>query len=104
MNNSKDFVKTCLANCSDQVRSFMEYYLNEVNKLEFDSEPAYSKIYTKISETLRSIGFKDNQDNFSIFKPSASIPKTPKASNQVNIYKIQYFSSNKFFKLIIYLL
>jgi hypothetical protein len=85
MNNSKEFARTSLANCSDQVRSFMEYYLSEVNKLEFDSEPAYSKIYAKIHETLRNIGYKDNLDNFSIFKPSTSIPKTPKASNSVNI-------------------
>ena len=85
MNNSKDFVKNSLSNCSDQIRSFMDYYLNEVNKLEFDTEPAYSKIYAKLSETLRSIGYKDNLDNFAIFKPLASIPKTPKASYQVII-------------------
>jgi hypothetical protein len=49
----------------------MEFYLNEVNKLEFDSEPPYNKIHTKLNEALRRIGATQSvisgSDNFMIF-------------------------------------
>lgn len=72
MNNCKEFVKNSLANNSDAVKSFMEYFLTEVNKLEYDSEPSYSKIHLKLTDTLRAVGHTSSEDNFYIFKPAKS--------------------------------
>ena len=114
MNNPKEFVKQSMANCSGKLilfnandshfilttttpttkegaKSFVEYFLAEIGKLEFDTEPPYSRIQTKLSEALRSLGHTASQgENFSIFKSSSSHTasaaaaangKTPKASN-----------------------
>lgn len=86
MSNVKDFLKNTLESV-DEISSsfvkFMEFYLNEVNKLEFDTEPDYQKIHTKITDTLTGLGHsKKDKDNFYIFKSNdnKSITKstTPK--------------------------
>ena len=79
MVNVKEFVKNSLGrvnNISGPVKSFMEYYLIEVNKLEFDAEPPYLKIQSKLSETLRTLGHGDMAlDNFGLFSKN-NLPKT----------------------------
>ena len=51
----------------------MEFYYNEVNKLEFDTEPDYLKIHTKITDTLTGLGHsKNDRDKFYIFKSNKS--------------------------------
>ena len=80
MNNVKEFVRSSLGNVkniSHSVKSFKEYFLNEVNKLEFDTEPPYSKIQSKLSDTLRSLGHGANAlDNFRLFS-NKNPPRTP---------------------------
>ncbi len=55
--------------------SLIEYYLNEINKLEFNSEPPYLKIMNKITDTLKSLGHS-SEDNFYAFNQSKTISKT----------------------------
>lgn len=56
----------------------MEYYLNEVNKLQFDSEPPYAKIQSKLTETLKALGHSSSAgDNFKLFTPAKASTKTP---------------------------
>ena len=65
----------------------MEFYLNEVNKLEFDSEPPYARIQTKITDTLKALGHSSSVgDNFRLFS-TKSAPKTPSAA-QVCFYRL----------------
>jgi hypothetical protein len=85
MGNVKEFVKNSLGivnNITDSVKSFMEYFLIEVNNLEFDTEPPYSKIQSKLSETLRDLGHDVvSLENFGLF----SFNNTPKIlKTQVN--------------------
>jgi hypothetical protein len=86
MGNVKEFVKNSLGrvnNISCPVKSYMEYYFIEVNKLEFDSEPPYLTIQSKLSETLRTLGHGDMAlDNFGLFSKN----NPPKTRFQVKIY------------------
>lgn len=50
----------------------MELYLNEVNKLNYESEPAYAKIQAKITDTLNSLGFGSKSDFFGLFDKKSS--------------------------------
>jgi len=49
------------------VKTFVEFYLNEVNKLEFESEPSYDKIQAKLNDCLEWLGHKEG-DNFRLFE------------------------------------
>lgn len=49
--------------------------MNEINKLQFDTEPSYAKILSKINDTLKSLG-NDSTDNFYAFNQKSS-SKTP---------------------------
>ena len=61
----------------DSVKHFIEFFLNEVNKLEFDTEPPYAKIHTKLNECLSTLGHS-GADNFRLFKSgSSTASKTP---------------------------
>ena len=44
----------------------IELFLNEINKLEFDSEPAYLIIINKLTDTLELLGHS-GKDNFYAF-------------------------------------
>jgi hypothetical protein len=52
----------------------MEYFLNEVSRLEFDSEPAYAKIQAKLTDALKQLD-QSAVDNFRLFS-AKSMPKT----------------------------
>lgn len=66
----------------------MEFYLNEVNKLEFDSEPPYLQIHSKITTTLTFLGHSASAiDNFRLFSVSKNLPK---ATSQVKKENINY--------------
>jgi vaccinia related kinase len=73
MNDPKEFVKVTLGlvHISETVKSFIEFFLTEINKLEFDSEPPYDKIHTKLNECLKSLGHT-GPDNFRLFHPNKS--------------------------------
>ena len=79
MDNVKEFLSRTLqaaGDISDSFVKFIEFYLNEVNTLEFETEPDYAKIHKKIEETLASLGHpKTAKDNFYIFKPAAKLAK-----------------------------
>jgi hypothetical protein len=51
--------------------------LNEINKLQFDSEPPYLKITNKISDTLKLLGHSSETiDNFNAFNQTKTNSKT----------------------------
>ena len=45
----------------------IQFYLNEINKLKFESEPPYSEILVQIKDTLNQLGYSDSVDNFYAF-------------------------------------
>ncbi len=55
----------------DAVVSFLEYFLNLVNKLEFSDEPNYSQIQTKLSQTIKECGYA-NDENFGLLTSTSS--------------------------------
>lgn len=83
MANVKEFLNKTFAMAqkpiNDLVKNFTEFYLNEVNKLQFDTEPPYAKLHTKLNETLSKLGESTSLENFRLFKPSAGAEtgKTP---------------------------
>ena len=61
---------------SEPVKSFIEFYLNEVNKLEHDHEPPYAKIHAKINDALKSLGHgSSSADHFHLFTPGKKAAK-----------------------------
>ena len=65
------------------MKKFIEFYLNEVNELQFDSEPNYSKIQTKLNEALKTLGHSNLLvENFQIFNP-AKQPTKPSAVRDI---------------------
>lgn len=82
MTNVKDFIKATLGsvnNISEPVKSFIEFYLGEVNKLEHDHEPPYAKIHAKITDALKALGHGSaSADHFHLFTPGAK--KSAKAT------------------------
>ncbi|RNA34646.1 serine threonine- kinase VRK1, partial [Brachionus plicatilis] len=76
MDNVKEFVSNTLnvKNVSESVKKFVEFYLNEVKKLEFESEPPYAKIQSKINDTLKSLKYT-GADNFGLFSSNKSKSK-----------------------------
>lgn len=51
--------------------------MNEINKLQFDSEPPYLKITNKISDTLKLLGHSSETiDNFNSFNQTKANSKT----------------------------
>ena len=90
MDNVKEFLSRTLqasGNIFESFVKFIEFYLNEVNKLGFESEPDYAKIHTKITDTLASLGHSEStKDNFYVFSPAAPAPahkNTVKGNKQV---------------------
>jgi len=79
MSNVSEFLKLTLGtvpSISATTRNFTEFYLSEVKKLEFETEPDYVKIQNKITESLQLLGHsKSLTDDFFIFA-------APKASNK----------------------
>jgi hypothetical protein len=62
----------------------MEFYLNEVTLLEYDSEPPYARIHTKLTDALKALGHSSSAvENFRLFSAKSSLPKTPSAAAQV---------------------
>ena len=47
---------------------FIEFYLNEINKLEFDTEPPYEKIHSKLSDCLQLLGHNQSEWSESLFE------------------------------------
>lgn len=85
MANVKGFLRETLESVGTpaEVVKFMEFYLNEVNKLEFESEPDYAKIHSKITETLVALGHaRSERDNFYVFSKEVKVSK--KAADNVN--------------------
>jgi len=84
MANVKEFMSKTLKKCddiSDVFIKFIESYLNDVNKLEYDTEPDYAKIHSKITETLASLGHtKTTKDNFYIFSSESKSAKAFRAN------------------------
>lgn len=64
---------------SEPVKSFIEFYLTEVNKLEHDHEPPYAKIHAKIGDALKALGHSPaSADHFHLFTPGKkSVAKAP---------------------------
>lgn len=55
MSNVENFIRATLqrvSGISGVFIGFIEYYLNYVNDFNYESEPDYSKIHRKITETL----------------------------------------------------
>ncbi len=76
-------------NVKESTVSFMEYYWSEVARLEFDSEPPYAKIQSKITDALKLLGQSSSSvDNFRLFS-AKNIPKTP-SNAHVYILKIKH--------------
>ena len=72
MSDVKDFTRKTLRRIPDEFSEFfieyIEFYFNEVNKLGYESEPDYSKVHSKITETLASLGHSETtKDNFYIY-------------------------------------
>lgn len=65
---------------------FIEFYLNEINKLEFDTEPPYDKIHSKLSDCLQLLGHT-GVDNFRLFKSEPVATKTPAKVSENNKYE-----------------
>lgn len=90
MDNVKEFLSRTLqaadkTSISDTFVKFIEFYLNEVNKLEFEDEPDYAKIHKKIRETLTSLGnSKSAKDNFYIINPKATTSKAAAKSKFID--------------------
>lgn len=102
MSNVKGFLKETLESVGTpmEVVKFMEFYLNEVNKLEFESEPDYVKVHSKITETLAALGHaKGERDNFYVFSKEVKIAKKMPAvkdkSNANNGSKLEVSSAKK---------
>lgn len=72
MANVNDFKSKTLrksGDISDAFINFIELYLQDVNRLEYDEEPDYKKIQSKIIQTLKCLGHQRyTLDNFYIFK------------------------------------
>ena len=51
----------------ESTKLFIEFYLNEVVKLEYESEPDYAKIQSKITETLTTLGLTEKNEQFGLF-------------------------------------
>ena len=68
--------KEIFINLKATTKRFTEFYLNEINKLEFETELDYAKIKNKITKSLQLLGHRKSlTDDFFIFV-------TPKASNK----------------------
>lgn len=67
----------------ESTKSFMEFYLNEVVKLEYESEPAYAKVQAKITENLASLGFTGKSDHFALFDKKTTQVNFNFLSNQI---------------------
>jgi len=84
MDNVKEFLSRTLQateNISDSFVKFMEFYLVEINKLKYDSEPNYGVIHKKLEETLADLGHsKYTKDNFYIINPAAKLAVESKKS------------------------
>ncbi len=65
----------------------IEFYLNEINKLEFNSEPPYLKIMNRLTDTLKSLGHS-GEDNFYAFSQSKT---NLKATAQVTFISVFNF-------------
>ena len=65
----------------------MEYFLSEINKLQFDTEPPYDKIHSKLTDCLKALSHT-GVDNFRLFK-SGPVTKTP---SKVNTFKIAQYT------------
>ena len=80
MSNVENFIRATLqrvSGISGVFIGFIEYYLNYVNELNYESEPDYSKIHRKITETLEYLGHsKAAIDSFHIVEPSKLPPST----------------------------
>ena len=47
----------------------MKFYFNEINLIEYKSEPDYAKIHAHINSTLNDLGHSStSEDNFQIFR------------------------------------
>ena len=68
--NIADHQLKCGLAIEEPVKSFIEFYLGEVNKLEHDHEPPYAKIYAKINDVLKALGHSSaTTDHFHLFNP-----------------------------------
>ena len=70
MANVKVFVRKTLrksGDISEVFINFIESYLQDVNRLEYDEEPDYTKIHSNITYALACFGHKRTADNFYIF-------------------------------------
>ena len=74
---------------------FVKYFLDEINKLQFDSEPSYSYIHGKLDECLESLGHKGS-DDFKLFK------NLPGFQNWQTVSEIKSYLGILFFKIIVY--
>jgi hypothetical protein len=82
MANVKGFLKETLeaVGSPSEVVKFMEFFLNEVNRLEFETEPDYVKIHSKIADTLSALGHsKNDKDNFYVFSTESKVAKKSEA-------------------------
>lgn len=79
MKNVKEFINNTIGtvdSVSNSVKNLVEYYLNEVNKLQFDTEPPYGKILSRINETLKALGQSESSDHFNAFSQTKTKKKS----------------------------
>lgn len=69
----------------------IQIYLNEINKLKFESELPYSEILVQIKDTLNQLGYSDSVDNFYAFNQIQSSTAISSLNTQVlnfNVHNI----------------
>jgi hypothetical protein len=74
----------------------MEFFLNEVAHLEFDSEPVYAKIQAKLTDALKQLGHSSSAvDNFRLFS-TKNMPKTPSTAHVCYFFFSHIHSTRKY--------
>jgi hypothetical protein len=46
----------------ENVKSFVKYLIDHVTRLDYDVAPNYSEIQKKINETLKDVGYSNDED------------------------------------------
>jgi hypothetical protein len=60
-----------LLNFKGKIKSLLEFLIAEINKYDYEDEPNYTLIHTKINDTLKACGYSYDE-NFELLKQSSS--------------------------------
>ena len=69
----------CFSLTEGCVKNFAEFFISEIVKFEYDTEPPYCLLQTKLSEALHSLGYTGIDETFNLFVPSEQLKRADAA-------------------------